>query len=142
MPVISDKDGGRITELRGEIGALPVYYPGTGDGSSRQYWFEQINISTSGDNTVHTTQSGKRFFINSIVFTVPQAGAAIRLKSGASDVISGFIRPPALTPVTASSQQEPFLRGAAIDQNFVINTSGDGMTPYVGGWVAGYDEGV
>lgn len=138
---ITDKDGGIATELRSD-GAIPVYMPGTGDGNSRQYWSEQINISASGDNTIHTVPSGKRFFIHTILFTVPQAGSAVRLKSGAGQNISGVIRPPALTPVFASNERDAVLMGKYIDDNFIISTSGDRFVPYVGGFVTGYDEAV
>ena len=105
--VIADKDGGIITELRAQIGALPVYLPGTGDGIGRAYWDEQINITASGDNTIHTVPSGKRFFIDTLVLSVEQAGSAVRLKSGASDNISGVLRLPANTPFSAQHAHFP-----------------------------------
>ena len=140
MPTITDKDGGIVTELRAQIGSLPVYFPGTGDGTAREYWREQINITASGDQTVHTVASGKRFHIDTIALTVQQAGAAIRLKSGASDNISGVLRLPANTPFGVSHGHEAGLQGKRNDQNFIINASGDYFSPYVGGWATGYDE--
>jgi hypothetical protein len=140
MAPITDKDGGIAVELRPQIGAIPVYMPGTGDGRDRQYWSEQINLTSSGDNTIHIVPSGKRFFIDTMFLTVPQAGVALRLKSGASDNISGFIRLTAGEPLDISHGENANLKGARNDQNFVINTSGDRFVPYVGGWATGYDE--
>lgn len=138
--VIGDKDGAILTELRAQIGSIPVYYPGTGDGRGRAYWDEQINITASGDNTIHTVPSGKRFFIDTLVLTVEQAGSAVRLKSGADDNISGVLRLQANTPFSVQHGYEAVLKGRRNDQNFVVNTSGDNFTPYVGGWATGYDE--
>lgn len=140
MPYISDKDGGIITELRAQMGTLPVYFPGTGDGTGRAYWSEQINITGTGDQTVHTVPSGKRFRIDTLVLETQQAGAAIRLKSGAGQNISGVMRLLANTPFTVSHGENANLKGAYADNNFVINSSGDYMEPYLSGWVTGYDE--
>ena len=141
MPPITDKDGGKAVELRdGNIGALPTYLPGTGDGITRQYWTEPIHVTATGDNIIHAVPSGKRFFIDTIVFEVQQAGTALRLKSGADDPISGVMRLAANAPFHALHGYEAQLKGLRNDQNFVINTSGDYFRPYVSGWVSGYDE--
>lgn len=137
---ISDKDGGIQTELRAQIGAVPVYFPGTGDGRGREYWNDQIDITGSGDQTVHTVASGKRFFVDTLVLTIQSAGAAIRFKSGASDNISGVLRFPANIPLSIIHGYESQLRGKRNDQNFVINNSGDNFTSYIGGYATGYDE--
>ena len=137
---IADKDGGIAAELRPQIGALPVYLPGSGDGRGRQYWDEEIHITSTGDQTVHTVPAGKRFFIDSIVLEVQQAGTALRLKSGASNNISGVIRMAANSPLSATHGYEAQLKGRNNDENFVVNVSGDYFTPYVSGWVTGYDE--
>lgn len=137
---IADKDGGIITELRPQLGAIPVYLPGSGDGRGRAFWSESIDLTGTGDTTVHTVPSGKRFFLDTLVLTAQQAGAAIRLKSGASDNLSGVLRLPANDPLHVSHGAEATLKGARNDHNFIINTSGDYVTPYVGGWATGYDE--
>lgn len=137
---IADKDGGIMTELRPQIGVIPVYFPGSGDGRGRQYWREQINITATGDQTVHTVGSGKRFHIDTIVLEVQQAGAALRLKSGADNNITGVLRLLANTPLHAVHGYESQLHGKENDQNLLINVSGDYFSPYVSGWVTGYDE--
>jgi len=74
------------------------------------------------------------------MLTVQNAGAAIRLKSGSANPISGVLRLPSNTPFSFQFGKDAELKGAYISDNFVINTSGDNLTPYVGGWVTGYDE--
>ena len=44
------------------------------------------------------------------------------------------------TPLHAVHGYESQLQGKENDQNFVINASGDYFSPYVSGWVTGYDE--
>lgn len=142
LVVIGDKDGAVVTELRAPLGAIPTYDVGTGDGTSRQYWQEQIQITSTGDQTIHTVESGKRFSVQTIVLEVQQAGTAMRLKSGANQTLSGVIRLGANTPLSVMHANESPLKGKYINDNFVINTSGDYVIPYVTGWVTGYDEAV
>lgn len=140
LMTIADKDGGIVTELRSQIGVIPVYLPGTGDGQGRKYWSKQISVTGSGDSTIHTPDTGKRFNVDTLVITVQHAGSALRFKSGASQNLSGVIRLPANTPFGITHGENAGLQGKSIDDALILNASGDYLTPYVGGWVTGYDE--
>ena len=137
---IGDKDGGVLTELRPPLGAIPTFDVGSGDGTSRRYWQEQIHFTGSGDQTIHSVDAGKRFHIQTIVLEVHQAGVSIRLKSGASQNISGIMRLAAVTPLVVPLTKDNPLQGKSNDDNFVISASGDYLTPHVSGFVTGYDE--
>lgn len=136
---IADKDGGLAAELRAPKGDIPVFMSPSGD---RTYWQESISITGTGDNTIHTVASGKRFHITSLYLTVQHAGAMIRLKSGATSNLSGDIRLAAQAQfsVAGLTNDVPVLDAVTADHNFVINTSGDYIAPYVAGFVRGYDE--
>jgi len=110
--VIGDKDGDIVTELRSPLGALPTY------------------------------NAGKRFFIQAIMLEAQQARVAMRLKSGASQNLSGIIRLAANVPLVVEHPGEATIKGKSINDNFVISTLGDYIVPHVSGWVTGYDEAV
>lgn len=132
--VITDKDGGLAVELRSPHGDVPVFLSPSGD---RTVWNEVINISQTGDNTIHTPAAGKKFYVTDIVFTVRSA-AGIFLKSGFGNNISGQLMFAANGICTADHVGQLVSRN--VGDAFVINTSGDGVTPILGGYALGYDE--
>lgn len=136
--VIIDKDGGRATELR-ENGDIPVFISPSGDQNQRTPWNEAVEINAaSGDVTIHTPASGKKFYVETLVIALRNA-AGITLKSGTTK-ISGQMSLAANGGI-AINNGDTMLRGRAVGNSFVISTSGDGgIVPVVGGYAAGYDE--
>ena len=120
--VISDKDGGRAVELR-ENGDLPVFINPSGDAGARSYWNENINISGTGDFTVHTPASGKKFYVTAMAFSLGVSGE-VQMKSGTT-AISGpmnFDRFGGL--VTTSTPENPVvMRGRAVDNTLILSVT-------------------
>lgn len=82
-----------------------------------------VNISSSGDNTVHTVTSGTRFVIYHL-WLQAEAAVEVTLLSGAT-AISGQIE----FAVDAEKQWQghggmPVFVGRAIGNNFIINLGG------------------
>lgn len=132
--VISDKDGGLSTELRSPKGDIPVFLSPSGD---RTIWNAVINISATGDNTIYTPAAGKKFYIQDLQLTV-RAACGLILKSGSTGNLTGQMMFAANGIFNADHTAPLF--SLAVSDAFVINTSGDGLKPIVGGYVTGYDE--
>lgn len=133
--VIADKDGGLAAELRAPHGELPVYLSPSGD---RTNWNESINISASGDTTIHTPATGKRFYVQNLILKNRPA-CGIQLKSGTT-ILTGNMSFAANDQLVVSHVGEPPLASKATGDTFIVTTSGDGVTPLVSGWATGYEE--
>jgi len=136
--VIADKDGGILTELRGGRGDLPVYLAASGDG--RNYWTEKIDITATGDNTIHTPATGKRFYVTNLTFSTGVSGEVL-FKSGTTD-ISGPMNLAAyggISVAVTNPTDPPLLQGSAINNAFVLMVR-NAATMDVGGFCSGYDE--
>ena len=130
---ITDKDGGLAVELRSPKGDFPVYQSSSGD---RTYWNEVIDFTASGDNTIHTPASGKKFYVESLVFSIGASGE-VQLKSGTTK-ISGPMNLAAYGGI-AIDHADTMLRGRAVDNAFILTVS-NAATLDVGGYALGYDE--
>lgn len=128
--VIQDKDGGLALELRAPKGDLPVYISPSGD---RTNWNEVINVTNTGDSTIHTPASGKRFYVSTIVFVCGASGSLL-VKSGTTN-ISG----PMNFGVNGGmvGKQLDGLYGRAINDALILTP----VSPMaIGGYAVGYDE--
>ena len=80
-----------------------------------------VNISSSGDNTVHTVTSGTRFVVYQL-WLQAEATVEVTIKSGASTSISGQIEfATDAEKGWGEGSVKPVFIGRAIGDNFIIN---------------------
>ena len=82
-----------------------------------------INTASSGDNTIHTTTSGKRFLVYH-VWIQAEGAVDVTFKSGAGTSLSAPISFAANAEKGWSFSGVPVLRGNAVGDTFIINLGG------------------
>ena len=82
-----------------------------------------VNISSSGDNTIHTTTAGKRFLVYHI-WLQAEAAVDVTIKSGAGTSLSGALTFAANSEKAWSFSGVPAFRGNAVGDTFIINLGG------------------